>query len=191
MRARRLPGRPVDSGSPRKLVPRRIAPARQAGREQAEKEQVKAATKMRRKQAFTDAVMKQLGSVAQAHHEKKMGPLAMDPMLLPKGTPTQKAKGKSRNKKKSKIVQLLKLSALAVMSHPFGAELASWDKGRRLWSRVDQRGHRHGSSKRTPLHSTSDRRSSHGPRRPGISGQSRVHGGHLLGRHKRPATSQL
>jgi hypothetical protein len=102
---------------------------RHAGREQGEKEQVKAATKMRWKQAYTAAVMKQLESVGQAHHGKKMGPLAMDPMLLPEGTPTQKAKGKSRNKEKSKIVQLLKLSALTVMPHPFGAELASWDKG--------------------------------------------------------------
>jgi hypothetical protein len=90
---------------------------------------VKAATQMRRRQAYTDAVMKQLGAVAQAHREKKAGPLATDPMLLSKSTPTQKARGKSRNKKMNKIVQLLKLSALAVMSHPFGAELASWDNG--------------------------------------------------------------
>jgi hypothetical protein len=84
---------------------------------------------MRRRQAYMDAVMKQLESVAQAHREKKAGPLAMDPMLLSKDTPTQKAKGKSRNKKRNKIVQLLKLSALVVMSHPFGVKLASWDNG--------------------------------------------------------------
>jgi hypothetical protein len=30
---------------------------------------------------------------------------------------------------KKKIMSLLKLSALAVMSHPFGKELASWEKG--------------------------------------------------------------
>lgn len=36
--------------------------------------------------------------------------------------------GQGKNNKK-KLMRLMKLSALAAMSHPFGKELATWDKG--------------------------------------------------------------
>jgi hypothetical protein len=106
-------------------MPHKIAPAKQAAREEAELAKAKAATQTRQRHAYADAVVQQLESVAKAHKARRAGPSAMDPVLS-KETPTQKAKGKS---KKNKLVKLLKLSALAVMSHPFGAELASWDKG--------------------------------------------------------------
>jgi uncharacterized protein (DUF1501 family) len=106
-------------------MPHKIAPAKQAAREQAELAKAKAAAQTKQKRAYADAVVQQLESVAKAHQERRGGPSAMDPVLS-RETPTQKAKGKS---KKNKLVKLLKLSALAIMSHPFGAELASWDKG--------------------------------------------------------------
>jgi hypothetical protein len=128
MRAEHRPGRPSDSCAPRKPMPRKIAPAKQAAREQTEQAQANTLAKSRERRAYTDAVQQQLESVALAHREKRAGPSAMD-SVLSKDTPTQKAKGKSKKKKKNKVVQLLKLSALAVMSHPFGAELARWEKG--------------------------------------------------------------
>jgi hypothetical protein len=49
----------------------------------------------------------------------------------------KKSKGKSI---KSKVISLLQVSALAIMSHPFGSELTSWEKGvtvdcGTMWSR--------------------------------------------------------
>jgi hypothetical protein len=43
----------------------------------------------------------------------------MTPMQETKGDPT----------KKNKLKRLLKLSASAIMSHPFGSQLTSWEKG--------------------------------------------------------------
>jgi hypothetical protein len=93
MRAMHLPGRPDDSDAPRKLMPRKMAPAKQAAREEEERARAKAVTQTRHKQAYTDAVVQQLESVALAHSEKRAGPSAVDPVLA-KDTPTQKAKGK-------------------------------------------------------------------------------------------------
>jgi hypothetical protein len=38
----------------------------------------------------------------------------------------KQSKGKSKRRKKK--MRLMKLSALAIMAHPFGKELANWDK---------------------------------------------------------------
>jgi hypothetical protein len=43
---------------------------------------------------------------------------------MAEATPMQETKGKPT--KKARLKRLLELSALAIMSHPFGAQLASW-----------------------------------------------------------------
>jgi len=70
------------------------------------------------------AVVEHVKTLIETHRKKKAGPSALDPVLATE-TPMQATKGKQHNK----LVRLLQLSALAVMSHPFGTELASWTTG--------------------------------------------------------------
>jgi hypothetical protein len=70
------------------------------------------------------AVIQHLETAAEAHRKRRAGPSALDPVLA-KETPLKRTKS---NYYKKKSMSLLKLSALAVMSHPFGIELASWEK---------------------------------------------------------------
>jgi hypothetical protein len=126
MRAMHAPGRPVYSMAPRK-PPRKIAPAKLAAKFCAEvakqREDIKQAKKRR---AFSAAVTEHLEALAEAQRKKKARPSALDPVLTG-STPMQETKGKPTTK--NKLVRLLKLSALAIMSHPFGAQLASWTTG--------------------------------------------------------------
>jgi hypothetical protein len=81
-------------------------------------------TKKRR--AYSTAVSDHLEAMAKAQRLRKTAPSALDPVMA-EATPMQNTKGKSPNKKKLK--RLLHLSPLAIMSHPFGAQLASWTTG--------------------------------------------------------------
>ncbi len=120
MRAHRLPGRPMLSTAPRKQPPK-IAPAKLAARAQLEAAKDLKAQQRRQHSA---AVRKHLETIAEAHRKRRAGPSALDPVTSEQ-TPMKKHKGKSN----SKVMSLLQVSALAVLSHPFGSELASWDKG--------------------------------------------------------------
>jgi hypothetical protein len=127
MRSAHAPGRPPQSKAPRK-APRRIAPARLAARVRAEAAQAKEARHAKKKQAYSTAVVAHLETMAKDHRAKKAKPSALDPAMA-ELTPMQETKGKSKNRKRNQLKQLLKLSALAIMSHPFGSELARWERG--------------------------------------------------------------
>ena len=72
-------------------------------------------------------MIEHLEALTEAQRKNKARPSALDPIRdIP--NPMQETKGKVKQKK-NKLVRLLQLSALAVMSHPFGAQLASWTTG--------------------------------------------------------------
>ena len=123
MRANRTPGRPLSSTAPRK-PPRRIAPAKLAAKFRADVTKQKEVRQTRKRQERSAAVIKHLEELQEAQRKKKAGPSALDP-LANQATPMQATKGETKNK----LARLLQLSALAVMSHPFGAQLASWTTG--------------------------------------------------------------
>jgi hypothetical protein len=125
MRAKRNPGRPINSDAPRK-PPRKIAPARLDAKERETMAQAKKGMQKQKRREASAAVIKHLEAVAEAHRTQKAGPSALDPIRSAE-TPMKQAQGKT--KKKNKIVRLMQLSALAIMSHPFGAQLASWTTG--------------------------------------------------------------
>jgi hypothetical protein len=120
MRAHRLPGRPMLSTAPRKPPPK-IAPAKLAA-----KARVEAAKdlKAQQRQQCSATVREHLETIAEAHRKRRAGPSALDPVTSEQ-TPMKRHRGKSN----SNVMSLLQVSALAVLSHPFGSELASWDKG--------------------------------------------------------------
>jgi hypothetical protein len=80
----------------------------------------------RQRRQYSAAVTQHLRAITEAHRKQKKasGPSGVDPMRSE--TPRKKSKGKEV---KSRGASLLKLSALAILSHPFGKELASWEKG--------------------------------------------------------------
>jgi hypothetical protein len=65
--------------------------------------------------------------MAKKQRARKAKPSAMDPAMA-ELMPMQETKGESK-RKKNKLKQLLKSSALPSMSHSFGSKLASWEKG--------------------------------------------------------------
>jgi hypothetical protein len=125
MRAMHAPGRPVYSMAPRK-PPRKIAPAKLAAKFRAEVAKQREDKQAKKRRAFSAAVTEHLEALAKAQRKRKARPSALDPVLTG-STPMQETKGKPTTK--NKLVRLLKLSALAIMSHPFGAQLASWTTG--------------------------------------------------------------
>jgi hypothetical protein len=126
MRTTHVPGRPITSTQPRRL-PRRIAPAnKQADKVRAGVAGARQGRPKEQGGTYSERVIAHLEEVAEAHRKRKRaGPSALDPILAEE-TPMKKAKGNSKN---NKLTQLLKLSALAIMSHPYGDELARWDQG--------------------------------------------------------------
>jgi hypothetical protein len=124
MRRSHVPGRPYSSTAPR-ASPRRIAPAKLAAKVQHRAAEAKLKGQVEKRRVYSEAVVQHLEEVAEAHKQKKQGPSALDP-ALGEPTPMKEAKGKF---KKNKLMRLMQLSALAVMSHPFGKELANWDTG--------------------------------------------------------------
>ena len=126
MQAKHVPGRPSTSTAPRKL-PRKIAPAKLAAKFRVEVAKQKEAHHAQKRQARSTAVIEHLEALTEAQRKNKARPSALDPIRdIP--NPMQETKGKVKQKK-NKLVRLLQLSALAVMSHPFGAQLASWTTG--------------------------------------------------------------
>ena len=86
----------------------------------------KAIQNTKKRRAHSTAVIDHLEAMAKAQRMRKTAPSALDPVMA-EATPVQETKGKSPKKKKLK--RLLQLSTLAMMSHPFGAQLASWTTG--------------------------------------------------------------
>ena len=126
MQAKHAPGRPPTSTAPRKQ-PRKIAPAKLAAKFRIEVAKQKEARQAQKRQARSRAMVEHLEALADAQRKRKAGPSALDPIAAVPN-PMQETKGNLK-KKKNKLVRLLQLSALAVMSHPFGAQLASWTTG--------------------------------------------------------------
>jgi hypothetical protein len=85
---------------------------------------IKEVRQTKKRQEYSAAVVAQLEALAESQRKRKARPSALDPVLN-EDTPMQQTKGTKGNK----LVRLLKLSALAIMSHPFGAQLASWTTG--------------------------------------------------------------
>jgi hypothetical protein len=105
-----------------------MAPAKAEAKERHEVAEAKVVKQKQANRVRSEAVIRHLESVAEAHRKQKAGPSALDPTRACE-TPMQKTKGKQGKKKKTKVKRLLQLSAMAIMSHPFGAELASWTTG--------------------------------------------------------------
>jgi hypothetical protein len=122
MRLSHIPGRPTASTAPRKMMPRRIAPAKKAARALLEQAKCKLKEQATQRRVHAASLVQQLQRVAKDHRNRKAGPSALDPAL---GGPTPMKQGQGKFRKK----KLMELSALAVMSHPFGKELATWDEG--------------------------------------------------------------
>ena len=124
MQSKFAPGtRPLTSTAPRKQQPRRIAPAKLAAKFRVEVAKEKEAQHEKKRQTRSNAVIEHVEALVEAQRKKKAGPSALGPVMKV-STPIQETKGKVR--KKNRLVRLLQLSVLAVMSHPFGAQLASW-----------------------------------------------------------------
>jgi hypothetical protein len=125
MQAAYYPGRPPTSTAPRR-APTRLAPAQtEAKARVAVVAKAKTEAQVTRQRSYAQSVIKHLEAITVAQRKRKVGPSALDP-ALEEPTPMRKNKGKCERKK---VKSLLQLSALAVMSHPFGKELATWDKG--------------------------------------------------------------
>ncbi len=86
----------------------------------------KALKNIKKRRACSTAVIDHLEAMAKAQRLRKKAPSALDPVMA-EATPVQETKGESP--KKRKLKRLLQLSTLAMMSHPFGAQLASWTAG--------------------------------------------------------------
>jgi hypothetical protein len=127
MRAKRNPGRPITSEAPRK-PPRKIAPAKLEAKGREKLAQAKVDRQKHKRQANSAAIDEHLEAVAAAHRKQKAGPSALDPAKSAE-TPMQRTQGNSKKNKKNSMVRLMQLSAMAIMSHPFGAQLASWTTG--------------------------------------------------------------
>ena len=126
MQSKCAPGRPPTSTAPQKQ-PQKIAPAKLAAMFWVEVAKQKEARLAQKRKARLTAVIEYLEALAEAQRKKKARSSALDPIKdVP--IPMQETKGKVKNKK-NKLVQLLQLSALGVMSHLFGAPLASWMTG--------------------------------------------------------------
>jgi hypothetical protein len=111
--------------APRK-APRKIAPAKLAAKVRVEAAQEKELQHTKKRRAYSDAVVQHLESMDKAQRMRKAPPSALDPVMA-EATPVQETKGKPT--KKVRLKRLLELSVLAIMSHPFGAQLASWTTG--------------------------------------------------------------
>ena len=83
----------------------------------------------KKRQTRSNAVIEHLEALVEAQHKKKAGLSAIDPVMKV-STPMQESKGKVR--KKNRLVRLLQLQALAVMPHPFGAQLGAGQPGLHL-----------------------------------------------------------
>jgi hypothetical protein len=123
MRATHAPGRPIASQAPRK-PPRKIAPARLEAKARTEAARAKEVQYTTKRRAYSAAVIEHLEAVAKKQRERKATPPSVKSVSA-ESTPLKATKGT----KKGKLKRLLQLSALAIMSHPFGAQLASWTTG--------------------------------------------------------------
>jgi hypothetical protein len=125
MRALHAPGRPIESTAPCK-APRQIAPAKLEAKVRVEAERDKEIQQTKKQRAYSDAVVQHLDDIAKAQRMRKAPLSTLDPVMA-EATPMQEIKGKPT--KKARLKRPLELSALAIMSHPFGAQLASWTTG--------------------------------------------------------------
>jgi hypothetical protein len=129
MQAVQSPGRPSGSSAPRQKSPRKIAPAKQAakGRAEATKAKQQRVQESGEQKRYSESVRRHFETINEAQRQRKTGPsAALDPARA-ENTPMQKAKG--NRKTKNRAMQLMRVSALAIMSHPFGTQLASWATG--------------------------------------------------------------
>jgi hypothetical protein len=121
MQSMHLPGRLPFSTAPRRQL-RKMAPAKLVAKVWTAAVEPQEEDRARQRRQFSAAVAQHLRAITEAHCRQKRtsGPSGADPMRSE--TPRKKSKGKEV---KSRGVTLLKLSALAILSHPFGKELAS------------------------------------------------------------------
>jgi hypothetical protein len=117
MQAAHYPGWPPTSTAPRR-APTRLAPAKIEAKARVAVAKSKTKAQVTQQRSYAQSVIKHLEAITMAQRKRKMGPSALDPAL---GEPIPMRKGKGKSGKK-KLRSILQLSALAVMSHPFGKD---------------------------------------------------------------------